>query len=178
MWKILGILTVVAIGAILALASFQPDVFRVQRSATVNAPPAKVFALVDDFRQWTKWSPFERLDPDMKRSFGASTVGKGASYAWDGNSKAGAGRMEIVESAPASAVDVALHFQRPMEAEGKAMFRFSPQGDGTLVTWTMESPTPFLAKVMHVFFDAEKMVGEDFARGLADLKALAEKPAS
>ena len=178
MAKVLGILVVVAAGAILVLASFQPDVFRVQRSTTVNAPPGKVFALVDDLRKWTAWSPFEKLDPDMKRSFGARTAGKGASYEWDGNGKAGAGRMEIVESTPPSAIDIALHFRRPLESDAKATFRFSPQGDGTLVTWTMESPSPFVAKVMHVFFDAETMVGDDFARGLADLKSVAEKPAS
>lgn len=178
MWKILGILVVVAIGAILALASMQPDVFRVQRSATVNAPPERVFALVDDFRSWTKWSPFEKLDPAMKRTFGPTTAGKGGSYAWDGDRKAGAGRMAIVESASPTAIDIALHFERPMENDAKAMFRFSPKDGGTLVTWTMESPTPFAAKVMHVFFDAETMVGDAFAEGLADLKTLAEKPAS
>lgn len=178
MLKTLGILVVVAIGTVLVLATFQPDTFRVQRSATVNAPPEKVFPLVDDFRRWTAWSPFEKLDPDMKRTFGATTAGKGASYAWDGEGKAGAGRMEIVASAPSSAIDIALHFQRPLENDAKATFRFSPQGGGTLVTWTMESPSPFLGKVMHVFFDAEAMVGDDFARGLADLKAVAEKPAS
>jgi uncharacterized protein YndB with AHSA1/START domain len=178
MLKILGVLVVVVVGTVLVLASFQPDTFRVQRSTTVNAPPGKVFPLVDDLRKWTAWSPFEKLDPDLKRSFGARTVGKGASYEWDGNGKAGAGRMEIVESTPSSAIDIALHFRKPLENDAKATFRFSPQGDGTLVTWTMESPSPFIAKIMHVFFDAETMVGDDFARGLADLKAIAEKPAS
>ncbi len=178
MLKILGILVVVGIGTVLVLASFQPDTFRVQRSVVVDAPPEKVFPLVDDFKRWTRWSPWEKLDPDMKRTFGATTAGKGATYDWDGSGKAGAGRMEIVASHPSSAIDIALHFVRPLENDAKATFRFSPQGDGTLVTWTMESPSPFLAKVMHVFFDAEEMVGDDFARGLAALKALAENPAS
>lgn len=178
MLRILALAVALAAGAILVLAAREPDVFRVQRSVTVNAPPDRVFAIVDDFRRWPAWSPFEKLDPAMKRTFGATSAGKGASYAWDGNGKAGAGRMEIVAETPSSAIDIALHFERPLENDAKATFRFSPQDGGTLVTWSMESPSPFVAKVMHVFFDAEKMVGDDFARGLADLKALAEKPAS
>lgn len=178
MLKIIGVLVVLVVGTVLVLASFEPDVFRVQRSAVVNAPPERVFAFVDDLHRWTAWSPFEKLDPAMKRSFGARAAGKGANYAWDGSGKAGAGRMEIVESSSPSAIDIALHFTRPLENDARATFRFAPQGGGTLVTWTMESPSPFAAKVMYVFFDAEAMVGDDFARGLADLKAVAEKPAS
>jgi uncharacterized protein YndB with AHSA1/START domain len=176
--RILGIAALLATAGVAALAASQPDVFRVQRTIVVAAPPAKVFPLVDDFRRWGAWSPFEKLDPAMKRTFGATASGEGASYAWDGNGKAGAGRMEIVRSRAHSAIDVALHFRRPLENDAKATFRFAPEAGGTRVTWTMESPSPFIAKVMHVFLDAEAMVGADFARGLADLKALAEAPAS
>jgi uncharacterized protein YndB with AHSA1/START domain len=175
MVKFIAAFTAIAFASLLVAASFQPDVFHVQRSTTINAPAAKVFPLIDDFREWTKWSPYEKLDPAMKRTYGATTVGKGATYAWDGDGKAGAGRMEIVESTAPSKVGIALDFKRPLENRAKAMFTLEPRGDATLVTWTMDSPSPFLAKLMHVFFDTEKMVGDDFAQGLADLKALAER---
>ena len=175
MIRMLAVVAAIALAAILALAAFEPDEFRVQRSTTINAPAAKVFPLIDDFRRWTAWSPFEKMDPTMRRTYGATTAGKGATYAWEGDGKAGAGRMEIAESTAPSRVGIVLDFEKPIANRARTTFTLSPHGDATLVTWTMESPNRYLVKVMHLFFDAEQMVGDDFARGLADLKAAAEK---
>ena len=175
MLKMTAVVVAVAAAAILALAAMQPDVFRVQRSATINAPAAKVFPLIDDFRRWTAWSPFETMDPAMRRTYGTTSAGPGATYAWDSDGRAGAGRMTIAESTAPTKVAIVLDFTRPLENRALATFRLAPQGDATLVTWTMEAPNGFLSKVLHVFFDAEKLVGDDFARGLAGLKAVAEK---
>jgi uncharacterized protein YndB with AHSA1/START domain len=175
MIRMLAVVAAIALAAILALAAFEPDEFRVQRSTTINAPAAKVFPLIDDFRRWTAWSPFEKMDPTMRRTYGATTAGKGATYAWEGDGKAGAGRMEIAESTAPSRVGIVLDFEKPIANRARATFTLSPHGDATLVTWTMESPNRYLVKVMHLFFDAEQIVGDDFARGLADLKAAAEK---
>ena len=173
--KIGGLLVAVLVLVVAVLASFQPDTLRVQRSATIAAPAAKVFPLVDDFRRWTAWSPFETMDPTMRRSYGTPAAGKGATYAWDGDGKAGAGRMTIVESVPASKVGISLDFERPMKDHADVAFTFVPQGDATQVTWTMESRHNVVSRVMCVFLDPEKMIGDDFARGLAALKAVAEK---
>ncbi|HVJ73224.1 MAG TPA: SRPBCC family protein [Casimicrobiaceae bacterium] len=175
MIRMLAVVAAIALAAILALAAFEPDEFRVQRSTTINAPAAKVFPLIDDFRRWTAWSPFEKMDPTMRRTYGATTAGKGATYAWEGDGKAGAGRMEIAESTAPSRVGIVLDFEKPIANRARTTFTLSPHGDATLVTWTMESPNRYLVKVMHLFFDAEQIVGDDFARGLADLKAAAEK---
>ena len=175
MIRMLAVVAAIALAAILALAAFKPDEFRVQRSTTINAPAAKVFPLIDDFRRWTAWSPFEKMDPTMRRTYGATTAGKGATYAWQGDGKAGAGRMEIAESTAPSRVGIVLDFEKPIANRARTTFTLSPHGDATLVTWTMESPNRYLVKVMHLFFDAEQIVGDDFARGLADLKAAAEK---
>jgi len=175
MIRMLAVVAAIALAAILALAAFKPDEFRVQRSTTINAPAAKVFPLIDDFRRWTAWSPFEKMDPTMRRTYGATTAGKGATYAWEGDGKAGAGRMEIAESTAPSRVGIVLDFEKPIANRARTTFTLSPHGDATLVTWTMESPNRYLVKVMHLFFDAEQIVGDDFARGLADLKAAAEK---
>jgi len=175
MIRMLAVVAAIALAAILALAAFEPDEFRVQRSTTINAPAAKVFPLIDDFRRWTAWSPFEKMDPTMRRTYGATTAGKGATYAWQGDGKAGAGRMEIAESTAPSRVGIVLDFEKPIANRARTTFTLSPHGDATLVTWTMESPNRYLVKVMHLFFDAEQIVGDDFARGLADLKAAAEK---
>jgi len=174
-FRIAALLVAVLLVAVAVLASFQPDVFRVQRSTTIAAPPDKVYPLVDDFKRWTAWSPFESMDPTMRRRYGATTAGKGATYAWDGDGKAGAGRMSIVESSPPSRIGIALDFERPMRNHADVVFAFVPQGDATQVTWSMTSRNTFLGKVMHVFFDAETLVGDDFARGLSALKATAEK---
>jgi len=175
MIRMLAVVAAIALAAILALAAFEPDEFRVQRSTTINAPAAKVFPLIDDFRRWTAWSPFEKMDPTMRRTYGATTAGKGATYAWEGDGKSGAGRMEIAESTAPSRVGIVLDFEKPIANRARTTFTLSPHGDATLVTWTMESPNRYLVKVMHLFFDAEQIVGDDFARGLADLKAAAEK---
>ena len=172
--RILSLLIAVLVGTVLVMAALEPDVFRLERSTTIAAPAAKVHPLVDDFRRWTQWSPFEHKDPTMRRTFGERTAGPGATYAWDSDGEAGAGRMTIVESTPAR-IGIALDFVKPMANQGKVAFTFAPRGDATLVTWSMEMPNPFVSKLLHVFFDAEKLVGADFERGLAALKAAAEK---
>ena len=173
--KIVGIVVAVLLAAVAVLASFQPDTLRVQRSVTIAAPADKVFPFVDDFKRWTAWSPFENLDPTMRRAYGTPAAGKGATYAWDGEGKAGAGKMTIVESTPPSKVGISLDFERPMKDHADVAFTFVPQGNATFVTWTMESRHNFVSKVMCLFLDPEKLIGDDFARGLAALKAVAER---
>jgi len=173
--RIAALLAAVLLATLAVLASMQPDVFRVQRSTTIAAPADKVYALVEDFRRWSAWSPFETMDPTMRRTFGTPAAGKGANYAWDSDGKAGAGTMTMVEATAPSKVAIALDFERPLKNHADVAFTFVPQGDRTVATWSMESRNDVVGKVMHVFFDAEKLVGDDFARGLAALKAAAEK---
>ena len=175
MWKILGILILVAIAGVLLFATTKPDTFRVERSATIKAPPEKIFAVLNDFHRWTEWSPWEKLDPAMKRTLGGPASGKGATYAWEGNSKAGQGRMEIIESVPASKVGIQLDFIKPFEGHNVAEFALAPQGDTTRVNWVMRGPTPFVSKLMQVFVSLDTMIGKDFDEGLANLKTLTEK---
>jgi uncharacterized protein YndB with AHSA1/START domain len=172
---IVAVVVVVAVIAVLALAATRPDVFRVQRSASIKAPPEKVFPLINDYKQWAQWSPYETRDPAMKRTFSGPPAGKGAIYAWEGDKNVGSGRMEIVEVAPPTKVTIKLDFIKPFEAHNIAEFTLAPQGDATTVTWAMHGPTPFFGKVLHLFLDMDKMVGTDFATGLANMKALAEK---
>lgn len=177
MLKIIGIIAaVLAVGivGVLAYAATRPDDFRVQRSATIKAPPEKIFAFINDFRRWTVWSPFEKIDPDMKRTYGATAAGPGATYAWDGNKNIGSGSMTMVDSSP-SKVIIKLDFLRPFEAHNIAEFTLVPAGDSTSVTWSMHGPVPYFAKIIHMFMNMDRMVGGQFAAGLADLKAAAEK---
>jgi hypothetical protein len=172
---IVGAVIVVAIVVVLIMAARRPDVFRVQRATVIKAPPEKIFPLINDFRNWGGWSPWEKMDPDLKRSYSGAPDGKGAIYAWVGNKKVGEGRMEITESVPASRVALNLDFIRPFEAHNTVVFALVPQGDGTGVSWTMQGSIPFMFKVMHVLMNMDRMVGKDFEAGLANLKALAEK---
>lgn len=172
--KILGLL-LAAIAVLLFLAWRQPDSFTVERRIAIQAPPEKVFALVNDFHQWPQWSPWEKLDPNMKRTHSGSASGVGAVYQWDGNDKVGAGRMEILKTQPPGALDIQLDFQRPFEGHDITEFRLQPQAGGTEFVWTMKGPMPFVSKLMSVFVSMDKMIGKDFENGLANLKALAEK---
>ena len=175
MFKIIVGIIVVLVAAVLLYATTKPDAFRVQRTALIKAPPEKIFPLINDFKQWGAWSPCEKKDPTMQRTFGATTSGPGAKYAWNGNKNVGQGSMEIQESAPPSKIVLKLDFVKPMEGHNVVEFTLQPVNDGTRVTWDMQGPTPYLAKIIHVFFDMDRMVGGDFETGLANLKASAEK---
>jgi carbon monoxide dehydrogenase subunit G len=171
---IIVLLVAIVVGGLLVYAATRPDSFRIERSALVKAPPEKIFAFVNDLHQWTAWSPWEKIDPALKRSYSGPQSGKGAAYAWEGNSKVGSGRMEITEAAPSSKVVIKLDFLKPFEAHNTADFTFARQGDATTVTWAMFGPSPFISKLMGTFFNMERMVGGQFEQGLANLKKISE----
>lgn len=172
---VIAIVLAAGIAAVLVFALIKPDTFRVERSLAVKAPADAIYPLVADFHRWTAWSPYEERDPAMKRTFGGTAAGKGATYAWDGNNNVGAGHMEILEANGPSRLRIKLDFERPFEGHNTAEFTFVPQGDATLVTWAMYGPAPFLSKVMQVFINMDSMIGKDFEAGLAGLKKLTEK---
>lgn len=165
---------VLLIVAVLIFAAAKPNTFRVERSATIQAPPEKVFGLINDFGNWRAWSPWENLDPAMKRTYSAVTSGQGAWYEWSGNGEVGKGRMEITESAPNQKILIKLDFSEPMEATNTAEFDLAPEAGATRVTWAMHGPLPYISKLFTVFVSMDKMVGGDFEKGLANLKKAAE----
>ncbi|WP_035051665.1 SRPBCC family protein [Andreprevotia chitinilytica] len=175
MLKKVVIIVVVLIAALLVFAATRPDNFRVQRTASIKAPPEKVFALINDFHRWEAWSPWEKLDPSMKRTFSGAENGKGTAYAWESEGKAGAGRMEITESSAPSKIVIKLDFSKPLEGHNTAEFTLDAKGDTTNVTWAMYGPSPYIAKIMGIFFNMDSMIGKDFETGLGNLKAAAEK---
>jgi hypothetical protein len=175
MFKKIAFVVIVLVAAVLALAATKPDTFRVERSVSIDAPPEKIFPLIDDLHNWTVWSPWEKKDPAMKRTYSGAARGKGAAYAWEGNKDVGMGRMEIAESSPTSKVTVNLDFVKPFEAHNVVDFTLEPKGGTSSVTWAMHGPSPFFSKVLHVFLSMDRMVGKDFEAGLANLKAAAEK---
>jgi len=172
---VIVVILIVAAIAILAFAAMRPDTFRVQRSTSIKAPPDRIFPLINDYKSWALWSPYEHRDPALKRTFSGAPAGKGAVYAWEGNKNVGTGRMEIVDTSPPSKVTIKLDFMKPFEAHNVAEFTLVPQGDATNVTWAMHGPTPLIGKVMHLFFNMDRMVGKDFESGLASMKAVAER---
>lgn len=164
-----------AIAVILILAAAKPNTFSVQRATVVKAPAEKIFPLINDFHQWGSWSPYEHKDPAMKRSYSGEASGKGAVYAWDGNKNVGSGRMEILDASVPAKIVIKLDFFTPFEGHNTAEFTMLPQGDATSLTWLMHGPAPFMAKIMHVFMNIDRMVGKDFEIGLVNLKRLTEK---
>ncbi len=146
--------------------------FSMSRSTTVAASPERVHGLVDDFRRWPEWSPWEGLDPDLKRTYTGPATGVGSHYHWQGNSKAGEGTMEITESTPTRVV-IDLEFRKPFKATNVTSFDLAATGSGTDVTWTMTGRrNPVMSLMGKLYFD--KMIGRDFEKGLARLKAAAE----
>lgn len=174
LWTILIIIAVV-IAAILIFAATKPDVFRIQRSATIAAPADKIFPHLVDFQRWPSWSPYEKKDLAMKRTFRGPATGPGAIYEWDGDKNIGQGRIEVTAVSPNARIAFDLIMLKPFAAHNKGEFTLEPQGNATLVTWAMQGPAPYFSKLMQVFCNMDRMVGGDFEKGLADLKAIAEK---
>jgi len=174
MAKLVALAAAAGLAILLAVASTKPDTLHVERTARIDAPPQQIFPLIEDFRRWGPWSPYERRDPTMKRSYGGAERGEGAVYAWEGNRDIGKGRMEIVESVPPSRVALKLDFAEPFEAHNVVQFTLEPEGGATRVTWAMQGPSSFVSKLMSVFIDMDDMIGRDFEAGLANLKAIAE----
>ena len=175
MLKIIGIVVLLLIIGLLFYAATKPDSFRIERSTTIKASPAKVFALINDFHHWEAWSPWEKIDLAIKRTYSGPRSGAGAVYEWAGNKDIGQGRMEIVEATAVSKISLKLDFVTPFEAHNFVDFTLLPQGDSTKVTQAMYGPSPYVSKLMTIFFSMEKMVGSKYEEGLANLKNLAEK---
>jgi uncharacterized protein YndB with AHSA1/START domain len=169
---LIGVAVVIVIFAI--VVATRPAAFRVERSVTIAAPPRAVFEQVNDFRAWTAWSPWEKIDPNLKRTYGGPPAGVGTTYAWVGNKQVGEGRMTIEKSDAPSTITIKLEFLKPFAATNVATFTFTPTADGTRVTWAMDGRKNFMMKGFTLFMDMDQMVGGDFERGLAALKTVAE----
>ena len=177
MWKKLALVVVLLVGALLAFIATRPDTYHVERSAEIGARPDIVFALIDDLREWPRWSPWEQLDPDMKKTYEGPSAGVGAIYSWSGNPEVGEGRITIVESRPGELVRVKLEYFKPFQGASEARFELAPSGAGTRVRWTVEGANGFAAKAVSLFLDVNGMIGGSFEQGLADLDAAARERA-
>jgi len=156
--------------------ALQPNEFKVTRSATMAAPPAVVFAQVNDFHAWQDWSPWAKLDPNATATFEGPDAGPGAKFLWAGNDEVGEGSMTITESKPAERILIKLAFTKPYQDASDVEFTFKPDGDQTNVSWTMSGQHTFMSKAMCLFMNMDKMVGEKFEEGLASIKAKVETP--
>jgi hypothetical protein len=175
MLKWIGVLAVIAIAIVLIVAAMKPSTFVVERSVTINATPEKIAPFINDFHNWNSWSPWAKLDPAMKTTYSGAPTGVGSIYEWEGNSKVGKGRMEVISIQPAK-TSIKLDFLKPFEGHNTSDFVLQPEGSATRVTWVMYGPLNFVpGKLMSVFITMDKMIGDDFQKGLANLKAASEK---
>jgi hypothetical protein len=166
---------VVIVAAFVIVVSTRPAEFHIERSISVLTPPASVFAQVNDLHAWAAWSPWEKLDPKMEKTYGGPPDGPGATYAWKSESgKVGQGRMTVERSAAPGLVVVKLEFIKPFAATNRVTFSFDATGDGTKVTWAMDGSNGFMGKAFSLLMNMDKTVGGDFERGLVGLKSVAE----
>ena len=172
---VIVVVLAVVVAGVLVIAATKPDSFRVQRSTTIKAAPDKIFALINDFKAWPKWSPYENRDPNLQRKLSGADAGPGSVYEWNGDKNVGQGRMEILESTAPTKITIKLDFLKPFEAHNTAIFTMVPHGDTTEVTWAMEGPSPFISKVMGIFMNFDTLIGTDFETGLTNLKRLTEQ---
>ena len=172
---LLGVAALLVVLAVVIAA--QPAEFRIERSITITAPPEAAHAQVNDFHKWNAWSPWDKMDPSMKRTYAGPPAGVGATYAWSGNNQVGDGKMTIEKSEPAE-IAIELEFLKPMAATNTATFTFVKTADGTKTTWAMQGRNNFVSKAFSLVMNMDELVGGDFERGLTALKAAAEKAAS
>lgn len=169
---LIGLAVIVAV--FIGVVAMQPSEFHIARTATISAPTPAIFAQVNDFRKWEAWSPYEKRDPAMKKSYEGATSGTGAIYSWAGNNDVGEGSTTILESRPNELITIKLEFVRPFAATNTAEFTFEPAGDQTVVTWSLTGKNNFISKAICLFINMDKMVGGDFEKGLAQLKSVVE----
>ncbi|WP_263410752.1 SRPBCC family protein [Terriglobus tenax] len=175
MFRLLAIAVALVVAVILILAATKPSTYHVERSISISAPPQKTANLVDDFHLWDRWSPWAKLDPEMKVTYSGPQSGIGSIYHWKGNSKVGEGEMEILSVEPGKTT-IRLDFLKPFEGNNTTVFYFAGNPDGPVtVRWTMDGPANFMTRVMLVFTSMDKMIGPDFEQGLANLKTAAER---
>lgn len=173
MLKTLALLVVAAVAAVLLMAATRPATFQVARSTTVQVPPERLHPLINDMRQFNTWNPYNRKDPAMQGEYRGPQAGPGAAFHFQGNKDVGKGSLQIVDSAPAK-VTMQLHMIEPFEGRNTVVFTLRPQGQATEVTWAMHGASPYMARVVGLFVDMDRMIGRDFEAGLADLKQRAE----
>ena len=171
--KILIVLVIILV-VFVVIVAMQPAAYRITRTATISAPPADVFAQVNDLHKFQDWSPWAKLDPALKQTYDGAPAGTGAIYSWEGNKKVGAGRMTITDSRTNDLVSMKLEFLKPFASTATTEFAFKAEGNQTSVTWSMFGENNFMAKAFCPFMNMDKMVGGDFERGLAQLKSLVE----
>ena len=172
--KILIALAVIVV-VLIVIVALQPSDFRVTRSATMSAPAPAAFAQVNDFHKWEAWNPWGKIDPVMKQTYEGAPAGTGAIYSWIGNNEVGEGRMTIIESRPSDLIRIKLEFFKPFAATNTAEFTFKPEGNQTVVTWSMSGDKNFMAKAIHLFINMDKMIGGQFDKGLAEMKSIVER---
>lgn len=171
----IGVIVLIVVAGILIYAATLPNDFRVSRSTTINAPPEKIFPLINNLRTFNEWNPFAKQDPSIVITYSGPESGKGAGYSWDSKGRAGKGRSSITDAAQPSIVNMRLDMENPMEGHPNIVFALQPKGSATEVSWTMAGPHPYIHRVFSVVCNMDKMIGGTFASGLRDLKALAEK---
>ncbi|MGE3805970.1 MAG: SRPBCC family protein [Gemmataceae bacterium] len=172
MWAVVILAGIV--GGLFVVVALQPGDFKIARGATIKAAPADVFPHINNFHNWDAWSPWAKLDPDMKTTFEGPEAGTGAKYSWNGNNKVGAGKMAILESREPRLIVIQLDFLRPMQATNTTEFLFEPESGGTHVHWEMTGTNNFMGKAFSMVMNMDKLVGNDFEKGLAQLKAVVE----
>ncbi len=171
----IGAVMIAAIALAIVLAAMKPGHFRVERTVSISAPAAKIFPFLEDLKTQRFWSPWDQKDPNMKRIYSGEDSGVGAVYEWDGNREIGAGRQEITSVTPHEKIECKIDFFRPMQASNRIEFLLRPSGAGTDVTWAIFGPMPFVNRLMSLFFSMDRMIGNEFEKGLLQLKALVEK---
>ncbi|MGL4396402.1 MAG: SRPBCC family protein [Hyphomicrobium sp.] len=176
MFKKILLAVVVIIAGFLGYVALQPSDGHVVRTGRINAPADVVFAHVNDLHKWQDWSPWAKIDPEAKTSFEGPEAGVGAIFNWDGNREIGKGRMTIVDSRPNEAVKIRLDFAEPMAGTSTADFTLKPVGEQTELTWDMQGERTFFAKIVCTIFNADKMVGDMFEKGFANLNAVVAAP--
>lgn len=169
-----AILVAILVALVLVLAARRPGTFALHRSTRIQASPEKILPLIADLRAHESWSPFDRPDPATRKVHSGAAQGKGAVYEWDGRGQAGSGRIEISESSP-SRVVMRLDMHKPIQAANTVTFTLTPRHDATEVTWAMEGDVPYLARIAQLFFSMDRVVGNQFDTGLANLKAIVER---
>lgn len=140
----------------------------VSRSTTINSSPKEVFSKLNDFNEWPTWSPWLIMEPGVE----VNVSDDAKYYEWKGK-RTGEGNMSVIKEVENEFIEYDLTFLKPWKSKAVTRFELLPEGDGTKVTWVMDSSLPFFMFWMKTMM--QNMIGSDYDRGLNLLKDYVEK---
>ncbi len=179
MLKKIFLVIAVLLLALCIYAALKPATFLVAREISIKATPEVIFTHINNAKKANDWMPWKEIDQEAVMVELGPEEGVGSGSKWDSKGQMGTGQAVVIESVPNVKVVTQLTYTKPMEMSQLATVSLSPNESGdTNVRWEVTGENTFMGRLMCIFMDMDKIVGQQFEKGLNNLKRIVEEAAS